>query len=190
MSEINPIPPEKDKTPRTYATEPPRRVEYANLPPDVTLKPNEIILKRPILVVSVATMVFISLITFYIPLFNGLLGGTFGGFHAGRMRRALGAALATSIIVPAFIWFAYALGEQQPHYFFWGLGFSGWALLHIIGTFIGAVAGAASRPLITERNMQRYATINAAPPPTSGAAPGAPRSETRDVPPSEPGRGV
>jgi hypothetical protein len=190
MSENTPLPPEGDKTPRSYATEPARYVEYATLPPDVTLKPDGIVLKHPIFVVSVATMVFTSLITFYIPLFNGLLGGTFGGFHAGRMKRALAAAAANSILVPALIWFAYAIGEQQPHYIFWGLGFTGWAVLHVIGTFIGAVAGAASRPLITERNLQRYATINAARPPVSGAAPVSPRSETRSVPPSEPGRGV
>ncbi|MDY7232326.1 hypothetical protein [Hyalangium rubrum] len=159
MPEFVPPAPDQDKTPRSYASEPARHVEYATLPPDVTLKPEGIHFKDNILVVSVATMVFTSLIIFYIPFFNGLLGGAFGGFHAGRMKRALAAAVANSIIVPGILLLAYGVGAPDLLRFFSGLGVGGWLALHVIGTFIGAVSGAYSRPLISDRNMFRYAEV-------------------------------
>lgn len=183
-------PHDQDKRSRSYATEPLRHVEYATLPPDVTLKPNtnEIPLKHTIFVVSTATMVIISLITFWVPLFNGLLAGAFGGYHAGRMKRALAAAAVNSVMVPAIIAFAHLMSEQPALLFLSGLTFWGWVALHVIGTFIGAITGAASRPLITERNMARYAYVNAARTPRSDAAPERSRSETSAVPPNGPVR--
>jgi hypothetical protein len=180
MPEYTPVPADQDKTPRSYATEPARHVTYASLPPDVTLKPSGIYFKDNVFVVSVATMVITSLVTFFIPLFNGLLAGAFGGYHAGRMKRALGAALASSILVPAtllfFFSFSYSFELGQSSRLFWGLGFGGWTALHVIGTFLGAVSGAASRPLVTDRNQHRYAHVSAAPAPRSDAAPRYPQS--------------
>lgn len=149
------IPPEKNKTPTSYATEPARHVDYAELPPDVTLKPEEIVVKRPIFVTSVAVMVFTSLVTFYIPLFNGLLGGAFGGFHAGKMKRALAAAAVSSVMVPAILVFAHFLSQQPRLLFLLGLTFWEWVACHVAGTILGAVAGAYSRPRITERDLYR-----------------------------------
>jgi hypothetical protein len=181
MPEYTPVSADQDKTPRSYATEPARHVEYASMPPDVTLKPQGIYFKDNVLVVSVATMVVTSLVTFFIPFFNGLLGGAFGGYHAGRMKRALLAALANAVLVPAtllfFYSFSYSFENPEPLYLFWGLGVGGWVALHVIGTFIGAVAGALSRPLITERNMHRYVRVNAGPAPRTDVAPRLPRSE-------------
>ena len=74
MTDTTLIPPEEDKTPRSYATEPAQNVEYATLPPDITFKPDAIILKRPLFVVSVLMMVLIGSVTFWMPFFNGLLG--------------------------------------------------------------------------------------------------------------------
>jgi hypothetical protein len=180
MPEHTPISPDQDKAPASYTTERPRHVEYASLPPDVTLKPQGIYFKDNVFVVSVATMVVTSLLTFFVPFFNGLLGGAFGGYHAGRMKRALGAALASSVLVPAtllfFYSFSYSFENPEPLKLFYGLGVVGWVALHVIGTFIGAVAGALSRPLITERNMHRYVRVNAAPTPRSDAAPRLPRN--------------
>jgi hypothetical protein len=181
MPEFTPVSSEQDKTPRSYATEPARKVHYASLPPDVTLKPSEIYFKDNVFTVSVATMVITGLVIFFIPLFNGLLAGAFGGYHAGRMKRALGAALASSVITPAIILFfysfAYTFELSQPSNLFWGLGIGGWVALHVIGTFIGAVSGAASRPLITERNLHRYVPVSATPVPQSAVAPSLSRSE-------------
>ncbi|MDC0712790.1 hypothetical protein POL68_30295 [Stigmatella sp. ncwal1] len=133
----------------------PRHVDYATLPPDVVARPEGIQFQHNTFVVSVATMVLISLITFFIPLFNGLLGGAFGGYHAGRMKRALGAALVTSVLVPAIILGAYALAGPHLSRLFSGLGTGGWIALHVMGTFLGAASGAASRPLDTERDLYR-----------------------------------
>jgi hypothetical protein len=124
------------------------------LPPGVIVRPslNYIELKHNTFLVSVATMVFTSLITFYVPLFNGLLGGVFGGFHARRWGRAMGAALVNSLVVPAILLFAYSFDTPDLQRLFYGLGIQGWLALHVIGTFIGAACGVASRPLAEERH--------------------------------------
>jgi hypothetical protein len=157
MSDTPVISPEQDKTPPSYATEPPRNVDYVDLPPGITLKPGVIAPKRPIFVVSVVVMVLTSLILFYIPFFSGLLAGALGGFHAGRMRRALAAAVVCSVMVPALLAFANFISEQPALRFLSGLSFWGWTALHVAGTFIGAVGGAASRPLTTERDIYQHA---------------------------------
>jgi hypothetical protein len=181
MPEYTSVSPEDGKTPRSYATEPARYAEYVNLPPDVTLKSEGIYFKDNVLVVSVVTMVFTSLVTFFFPFFNGLLGGVFGGYHAGRVKRALGAALASSVLGPGtlllFYFFSSSLGSPEPQYLFYGLGLTGWIALYVTGTFIGAVAGAYSRPLITERNMHRYARVTATPASRTDVAPRVPRGE-------------
>lgn len=153
MSDTTLIPPEKDKTPRSYATEPPRDVEYASLPPDVTLKSEEITLKRPIFVVSVAVMIFFSFILFWLPVFNGLLGGALGGYHAGRMKRALAAGVVTSVVVPLLLAFFSFFGEQPQLRFLMGLTFRDWIIVHVISTLIGAAGGAWMRPRISDREL-------------------------------------
>jgi hypothetical protein len=153
MSDTTLIPPEKDKTPRSYATEPPRDVVYATLPADVTLRPAGIVLKRPIFIGSVSVMVFFSFITFWMPFFNGLLGGVLGGYHAGRMKRALAAGVAASVMVPGLLAFLSFFDEQPQMLFLLGLSFREWIIAHVAGTLIGAVTGAFMRPRITERDL-------------------------------------
>lgn len=183
MVEDTPIPPDRDKTPRSYTREPHREWVHASLPPDVTLKPEGIVLRRRILVGSILTMFITSLATAWLPLFNGLLGGTFGGYHAGRLKRALAAAAFSAVAVPATLAFLTFITRGNSSYFFYGLGFRGWILLHVIGTFIGAVAGAASRPLFTGERPWRVPTAvsaSAAPPP-GGAPPPHPTAPARTV---------
>jgi hypothetical protein len=159
MAESTPTGPGKyDKTPRSYATEPERPIDVMDSPVGVGLRPslNYIEPKHNTLIVSTLTMVFTSLLTFWMPLFNGLLGGTFGGFHARTLGRALGAAFLNSLIVPGIVLFAYGFDQPDLLRFFWGLGVQGWVALHVIGTFIGAVAGVFSRPLAEgEHRMRR-----------------------------------
>jgi hypothetical protein len=99
-------------------------------------------------VVSVATMVITSLVLFWAPLFNSMLGGVFGGFHARTWGRAMGAAVVNSIVVPAIILFAYGFNQPDLLRFFYGLGIEGWVILHVVGTFVGAACGVYSRPLV------------------------------------------
>ncbi len=156
MSDTTQSPPKEDKTPRSYGTEPPRRVEYATMPSDITLRPDVITLKRPLFIASAVIMILISLSLFWIPFFSGLFGGTFGGFHAGKMRRAVAAAVVCSVMVPALVIFLHAFSEQPSLLFLSGFTFWEWVVAHVAGTLLGAVAGAASRPLFTERELYRY----------------------------------
>jgi len=156
MSDTTLSPPEKDKTPRSYASESAQQETFAPIPPGITLRPERIALKRPIFVVSVWTMVLTSFIIFYIPLFNGLLGGVLGGYHAGRMKRALAAAAVTSVVVPALLAFLNVMSRQPGLHFLMGLTFWEWVAAHVIGTFIGAAAGAIARPALTERDLYGY----------------------------------
>lgn len=200
MADIDPNRAATDKTPAHYVTEPPRGWKYSPLPADVTFKDEEIHFKHNNFVVSTATMIVTSLVTFFVPLFNGLLGGTFGGFHARRLPRALLAAAISSVAVPGVLGTLYLFDSPDSLRLYYGLGFKGWALLHVIGTFIGAVAGVASRPLaLTGRLRRAHAGVSASRTPvTGGVLPPRPttsrtvtreRVEVRANPPSGPVRG-
>lgn len=157
MSDTSLNPPAEDKTPPSYyVTTPPGHVEYASIPSDITLKPDVITLKHPFFIASVAIMVSISFLLFWMPFLNGLLGGSFGGYHAGKMKRALAASVVCSVMVPAILAFLHYFSEQPGLHFLLGLTFKQWIVLHVLGTFLGAIGGAASRPLFTEREMYRY----------------------------------
>ncbi len=177
------------------------QVEYASLPPDTRVEESRIFWKHNRFDVSVLTMVLISAVTFFIPLFNGLLAGTFGGFHAGRPRRALAAALVAAVGVPAVFFVAYNVFSVGSERLFYGLGWWNWTLLNAIGLFIGALCGAASRPMFSGELPVGYAYptgVSGAPLLAQGdvapALPEGSRDFSRDLPttrvspPSEPGR--
>ncbi|WP_164019831.1 hypothetical protein [Pyxidicoccus trucidator] len=192
MAEFIRTGPDMGTTPPSYTPEVHREFIPVGLPPGIGMKPETIVLKRPILIGSILTMVIGTTVTFWIPFFNGLIGGVFGGYHAGRMKRALAAATVTSIVVPGALYVLLFMSRNDSAYLFYGLGFRGWALLHIIGTFIGAVAGAASRPLTTGDYLPRAPLgVSASPTPVPGAAPmSRPTTSTESVttPPSGPVR--
>ena len=176
------------------------RFEEAVLPPGVRVEESHFTLKHNRFDVSVLTMVLISTVTFFIPLFNGLLAGTFGGFHAGRPRRALGAALVASVVVPAAFYVAFNVFSVGGERIFLGLGWGNWTMLHVIGMFIGALCGASSRPVFTgEFPVFRTQYVSGAPLLTQGdvapALPEGSRDFSRDLPttqvspPSGPVRG-
>lgn len=126
------------------------RIEYSEDPADLrVVEDSTVAWKHNRLKVSVLTMVLISLSTFYFPLFNGLLAGAFGGFHAGQPRRAMGAALITAIVVPVTLYVAFEVFGVGSVRIFSGLGFTGWSVLHAICLFLGALSGASSRPLFS-----------------------------------------
>lgn len=151
MAEFTPKDPRPhDKTPRSYGTEPPRPIDEMEMPAGCTVieEGNYIEPRHNTFLVSVATMVLTSLVLFWAPLFNSMLGGVFGGFHARTWGRALGAALVNSLVVPAIILAAYGFDQPDLLRFFYGLGIDGWVILHVIGTFVGAACGVVSRPLV------------------------------------------
>ncbi|WNG51164.1 hypothetical protein F0U60_48820 [Archangium minus] len=106
-------------------------------------------------VIGAFTMVLISAITFFIPGFNALLGGLFGGFFAKRWGRAFAAAAISSVAVPALFAFLYGWDTPDMLYLFYGLGFWGWSVLNAVGMFIGAAAGVYSCPLAERRRLRR-----------------------------------
>jgi hypothetical protein len=112
---------------------------------------NGLPIKRRGLVISTVTMVVVSLIIFYFPFLNSLLGGVFGGFFARRWGRAFAAAAIASVVVPGVLAFLYGFDAPDFLYFFYGLGFWGFAALNAVGMFIGAAAGVYSRPLADRR---------------------------------------
>jgi hypothetical protein len=128
---------------------PDERLDYAVLPPGTRVEDSQVVWKHNRFDVSVLTMVFVSMATFFVPLFNGLLAGTFGGFHAGRPRRALAAAVVTAVAVPGALYVAFNVFGVGGVRIFSGLGFTTWAILHAIGVVVGALAGAASKPLFS-----------------------------------------
>lgn len=125
------------------------QIAYSDLPLDARVEESRVVWKHNRFDVSVLTMVLISAVTFFIPLFNGLLAGTFGGFHAGRPRRALAAALVTAVAVPATLYVFFNVFSVGSVRVFYGMGWLNWTMLHAIGLFIGALAGASSRPMFS-----------------------------------------
>lgn len=92
-------------------------------------------------VVDVTYMVVPALVLFFAPLLNGFLGGVAGGFRAGTFRRALPAAIAASVAVPAMLFLLYSFPGAGLHRFLSGIGFEGFAVLNAVGLLLGAVTG-------------------------------------------------
>jgi hypothetical protein len=105
--------------------------------------------------VDVSYMVVTALVLFFAPLLNGFLGGVAGGFRAGTFRRALPAAIAASVAVPAMLWALYSFPGAGLHRFFSGLGFEGFAILNAVGLLLGAVTGVLCNPR-SEAHLPRF----------------------------------
>lgn len=97
-------------------------------------------------VASTLYMALTGLVLFFLPFLNGLFGGVAGGFKATSLGRALMAALAASVMVPATLLFLYSFEQPDFLRLFYGLGFEGWAALHAVGQVLGAVFGHAVNP--------------------------------------------
>ncbi|MFP2959938.1 hypothetical protein ACLEPN_19410 [Myxococcus sp. 1LA] len=139
------------------------RYEYIRreLPADLTFKSDTINPVHSRFIVSTLVMVITSLVLFFAPMFNGLLAGAFGGFHARRMPRALAAAAFSAVAVPATLAFLLFIGTATQGHVFYGLGFWGYTALYVIGLFIGAVTGAISHPFWTTYRVGTPASVSA-----------------------------
>ena len=96
--------------------------------------------------VSSLWMIVISLVLFFLPALNGLIGGAVGGYKAGSAGRGITAAVLPSIVVGILLWGLFALFDAPVIGFFGGLAVGLWALISSIGLLIGALIGGAVAP--------------------------------------------
>lgn len=98
------------------------------------------------LVVSALWMLVISMLLFFLPALNGIIGGAVGGFKAGSVKRGLTAALLPALAAGIGIWILLAIFDAPILGFFSGLAFGVWALISSIGLLLGAMIGGAMAP--------------------------------------------
>ena len=103
-------------------------------------------LKDSSILVSSLWMIVISLVLFFLPALNGLIGGAVGGYKAGSAGRGLTAAVLPSIVVGIALWALFALFDAPVIGFLGGLAVGLFALISSIGLLIGAVIGGAVAP--------------------------------------------
>lgn len=96
--------------------------------------------------VSSLWMVGVSLVLFFLPALNGLIGGIVGGYKAGTVSRAVAAAVLPAVVVGLGMWVLLALLDAPILGFIGGLAVGLWALFSSIGLLIGAVLGGAVAP--------------------------------------------
>lgn len=102
--------------------------------------------QRSSLVACAAWMVFISLILFFVPAINGLIGGAVGGYKAGSVGRGLKAAVLPAVAVGILLWILLAMFAMPVIGFLSGLAVGLWALFSSIGLLVGAIIGGAISP--------------------------------------------
>lgn len=91
-------------------------------------------------------MIAISLLLFFVPAVNGLVGGAVGGYKAGSASRGLVAALLPSIVVGLALWGLLATYGRPVLGFFGGLAVGLWALISSVALLIGAAIGGVLAP--------------------------------------------
>lgn len=91
-------------------------------------------------------MIVISLVLFFLPAVNGLIGGAVGGYKAGSAGRAITAAVLPSIIVGLSLWGLLASFDRPVLGLFGGLAVGLWALISSVSLLVGAVIGGVFAP--------------------------------------------
>jgi hypothetical protein len=95
---------------------------------------------------SSVLMVVISMILFFAPAINGLVGGLVGGYKAGSAGRGLAAAVLPAVIVGLLSWILFASFHAPFLGFIGGVAIGLWALFSSVGLLIGALVGGAVAP--------------------------------------------
>lgn len=91
-------------------------------------------------------MIAISLLLFFLPAVNGLVGGAVGGYKAGSAGRGVVAAVLPSIVVGLSLWGLLAWFDRPVLGFFGGLAVGLWALISSVALLIGAAIGGVMAP--------------------------------------------
>jgi hypothetical protein len=95
-------------------------------------------------------MIVISLVLFFLPAVNGLIGGAVGGYKAGSAGRGVVAAILPAIVVGLSLWGLLASYGRPILGFFGGLAVGLWALISSVALLIGAAIGGVMAP---DRNL-------------------------------------
>lgn len=105
------------------------------------------------LVVGALWMVGISLLLFFVPVINGLLGGLIGGYKVGGVGRAIKAALLPALAIAFVLWLIFALASLPILGLFAGVTVGVIIIFSSLGLLLGAVIGGALAQ--NERRQQR-----------------------------------
>lgn len=90
-------------------------------------------------------MVVITLLLFFAPGVNGLIGGAVGGYKVGGVGRSLAAAVLPAIVAALGLWLLLWVADLPVLGFFAGLAGALWIVFADLGMFIGAAIGGALR---------------------------------------------
>lgn len=101
---------------------------------------------RSSVITSSLWMIGISLVLFFLPAINGVIGGVVGGYKAGTTSRALTAAALPAVVVFFGVWGLMAAFDHVLLGFISGVAAGIWAIISSIGLFIGALIGGAIAP--------------------------------------------
>ena len=96
---------------------------------------------RTSVVVGSLWMLGITLVLFFLPLVNGLIGGLVGGYKVGSPGRALAAAILPGAVAAVGLWLLLALFNLPFLGFFAGLAVGIAVLLSEVGLLVGALGG-------------------------------------------------
>jgi hypothetical protein len=88
-------------------------------------------------------MVVVTLLLFFLPGVNGLIGGAIGGYKAGSAGRGLAAAVLPAVVVAVVLGILLAAFGLPIIGFLAGLATAVVVLLADVGLFIGAAIGGA-----------------------------------------------
>lgn len=94
-------------------------------------------------VVASIWMVVVTLLLFFLPGVNGLIGGAIGGYKAGSAGRGLAAAVLPAIVAALALWALMAAFSLPVIGLLAGLATGVVVLLADVGMFIGAAVGGA-----------------------------------------------
>jgi len=98
------------------------------------------------IIASSMWMILVSLLLFFLPAVNGLIGGAVGGYKAGSAKRGLIAAVLPAVVVGILLWVIFAIFDAPLIGFIGGLAVGIWALFSSLGLLVGALIGGAMAP--------------------------------------------
>lgn len=86
-------------------------------------------------------MIGVSLVLFFIPMLNGLIGGFVGGYRVGSVKKAMMAAFLPALVIAVGLWLMFTALGLPVAGFFTGITIAMLVVLSEVGLFVGAFIG-------------------------------------------------